>query len=257
MSVYQLVVAGMSFSLLIAFSLVLFYLRYKRQLTQQLLEMSKAETLHQKELLHAVIQSQEEERKRIGMNLHDEVGTALSSLRLVIERYTTITAKDTGLLQQSKTIIDRAISDVRNISHDLSPIRKGAYDFIDALEDLCNAVNQSGRVAVVLNTDEASEDIQLIDEHALALYRVISELMNNTIKHANAKSININFVTAAGHLHIHYTDDGVGLPDNSVIKKGIGMQNIESRLNVIGGEYTIADPSLGGFRMQIKLPCNT
>lgn len=252
MNTYQLIVAGMVFSLLIALAVVLFYIRYRRRLTVQELEMSRAEIAHQKELLRAIIRSQEEERKRIGMNLHDEVGTALSALRIMLERQDPAESGNRELALKCRSIIDRVIADVRNISHDLSPIRTGTYDFTDALEDLCETVNQSGKLHIDLQMD-APEALKRLEENdVLALYRVLSELVNNTIRHAKASSITLGFSSAPGSLHIHYRDNGIGLPAIAGRKNGMGMQNIESRLNMIGAAFTI-DEMPGGFGMQLKI----
>ncbi|CAN5773331.1 hypothetical protein BH11BAC7_BH11BAC7_25820 [soil metagenome] len=250
MSVYELIIAGMLFSLVIAVTFVLFYLRYKRQLTIQQLEISQAETFHQRDLLHATIQSQEEERKRIGMNLHDEVGAALSSLRMMIETYDMKTGNS---LVKCKSVIDRVMVDVRNISHDLSPIRQGAYDFADALEDRCDAINQSGELRIDLYFEENRKDLLLSDSDALAFYRVMSELLNNTIRHAKAKQVEIRFSSAPGKFIIDYHDDGIGLPETNTQKKGMGMQNIESRLSMIGATYLIDQKPVVGFSMRIEL----
>lgn len=249
MNSYELIVAGMAFSLLIAFAVVLFYVRYRRQLTKQELEMSRAETNHQKELLYAVIQSQEEERTRIGMNLHDEVGSALSALRMLTERNGA--ASDQEWVVQCKSIIDRVITDVRNISHDLSPLRGGTYDFMDGLEDLCEAVNRSGKLEVHLEVEGEEGWKEMKESNGLALYRVLSELINNTIRHAEASLVTIRFSTTGRQLDILYRDNGKGLPDSINHKKGMGFHNIESRLNAIGAEFTIEKMS-GGFGMQIR-----
>ncbi len=251
MNSYELLVAGMVFSLLIAFAVVLFYFRYRRHLTQQQLEISRAEIIHQKELLQAVIQSQEEERKRIGMNLHDEVGSALSALRMLTERDDVISGDNRNWVPQCKTIIDRVITDVRNISHDLSPLRSGTYDFIDALDDLCEAINLSGKLRINLNVAQHDELKKISDSNGLALYRVLSELISNTIKHSGASSISIEFSQEPGHVNIEYRDNGTGLLNIHGQKKGIGFRNIESRLNVIGAVFTI-DETPGGFGMKIK-----
>lgn len=256
MNPYLSVILGMCFSLLIAVAVVFFYLRYQRNLIKQRLRLSEAEVQHQKELLHAIIQSQEEERKRIGMDLHDEVGSALSSLRMIIESLKNIEAatERQGQQNQCKTIIDKVITDVRNISHNLSPLKKGAYGFLDAVEDLVEGINQSKRINVDLqiSDDEAYQDID--DNTSLALYRVCSELMNNTIKHAKAENIALTFSVKNNILHLDYADDGIGLPSNAPTKKGMGMQNIESRLGMVGASFNILQGNTKGFNASIELP---
>jgi signal transduction histidine kinase len=256
MNPYLTIIAGMVFSILIAVSVVFFYLRYQRNLVKQQLKLSEAETLYQKELLHAIIQSQEEERKRIGMDLHDEVGSALSSLRMIIENLKNIDiATDRNNQQnQCKSIIDKVITDVRNISHNLSPLKKGAYGFLDAIEDLVDGINQSKKINVdlVIQPDDAYQHVE--DNASLALYRISAELMNNTIKHAKAENITLSFSVKNNILHLDYADDGIGLPNNAIAKKGMGMQNIESRLGMIGASFNILQGSKKGFNASIELP---
>ncbi len=255
MNPYLLVIAGMCFSLLIAVAIVLFYLRYQKRLTLQQLKLSEAETQHQKDLLTAIIQSQEEERKRIGMDLHDEVGSALSSLRMIIENSPNgepLHEQQTSSLHQCKPIIDKVITDVRNISHNLSPLRTGAYGFLDAIEDLCASVNQSKQLNIDLRSTIQETNFALDDVSSLALYRVLAELINNTIKHAGAMNIAICFSMENGILLMKYTDDGIGLPA-TISKSGMGMQNIESRLNMIGARSSMLPMNGKGFGMDIQV----
>jgi signal transduction histidine kinase len=256
MNPYLTVIAGMVFSILIAVAVVFFYLRYQRNLIKQRLRLSEAELQYQKDLLHAIIQSQEEERKRIGMDLHDEVGSALSSLRMIIENLKNIEIVTERNTQQNqcKTIIDKVITDVRNISHNLSPLKKGAYGFLDAIEDLVEGINQSKKINVdlLIHEDDAYQHID--DNASLALYRISAELMNNTIKHAKAGNIALTFSVKNNILHLDYADDGIGLPNNAITKKGMGMQNIESRLGMIGASFNILQGNNKGFGASIELP---
>lgn len=248
MNSHSILFAGMLFTFLTGLALVLFYLQYRRRLTWQELRISRSETEHQRELLNAVIRSQENERQRIGMNLHDEVGAALSSLRLLLQRRD-ITGNDT--MGTCKTIIDRVIEDVRNVSHDLSPIRKGAYEFTDALEDRCEAINRSEQLRVDMLIDTYDDNFPVNDQEALALYRVVSELLSNTVRHAKAGRAEIRLSATNEDWRIDYRDDGVGMP-RMMRRKGMGMQNIESRLNMIGAKYRTGENSAGGFRMLIE-----
>jgi len=250
---YQMVLAGMFFSLLLVISVILFYGRYKRHISMQELHMSRAETDHQRALLQAVILSQENERRRIGMNLHDDVGTALSILRMTIDGERDGQGATTG---QSKAIIDRVLADVRNISHDLSPIRSSVYTFTDAIADRCDAMNATGQLEVELQFLPDADSIVLDETESLALYRVISELINNTVRHADARKIHICFTLKTDTLHISYHDDGKGMGIISDDRKGMGMQNIESRLNMIGAEYTMVCESGDGFCFLIEYTVN-
>jgi signal transduction histidine kinase len=248
MNVYLLFIAGTEGMLLIAAFFLLFIYNYQKRTVKQLEEKQLLELTHQRDMLHAIIRSQEDERKRIGMNLHDEVGTALSSLRMMIECYD-VNADNS--LPQCKSVIDRVLFDMRNISHDLSPIRQGVCDFLDALEELWDSINLGGQLSVNLFIS-GRDALSLNENNGLALYRVLSELLNNTIKHAKAKNVEIHFSAEREHLRIDYSDDGIGLPPTIEQKKGMGIYNIESRLNMIGATYSIDQTATKGIRMHIE-----
>jgi signal transduction histidine kinase len=251
-----LVILAMTGTGLLVISFILLYIRNQNKLLIQKKKLQESEIKYQKELLHAVITSQEQERKRIGMDLHDEVGSALASLRMIVGNF----ARNDGAVpgaesfhQQCKRIIDRVITDVRNISHNLSPLTKGVYGFTDALEDLCDNINQSGKIQVSLQLNANGALSGLDDTAALALYRVLAELINNTIKHAQAENIHIVFSATGNQVVIDYADDGKGLPVFAgTVTRGMGMRNIESRLGIIGAGYTLKNENRG-FEIQIRL----
>lgn len=256
MNIYIYAVVGMLGTFVLCIGMLLFYLKYKRNILQQAYKIKEAEVQHQKALLEASIITQEKERRRIGMNLHDEVGTALSSLRLLIENFTEQQQKpsDDQFNKQCKSSIDAVINNVRQISHDLSPVIKGRYGFQDAVLDLCDSINLSDKINVTVSFENGSNEIKLDEPVALAFYRVIAELINNTIKHANAHQINLLFSLSDGFFLIEYSDDGVGLLKNDSAKNyGMGMQNIESRLAVINAVFMIVDTT-EGFKARLQRP---
>ncbi|MET0394829.1 MAG: histidine kinase [Chitinophagaceae bacterium] len=253
-----LVVLAMTGTALLVICFILLNIRQQNRLLLQKRRLQEAEIRYQKELLHAVIASQEQERRRIGMDLHDEVGSALSSLRMILGNWSGPgdAAATAGLQQQCKKIIDRVITDVRNISHNLSPLTRGVYGFSDAIEDLCDGVNQSGQLQVALQLDANGALNRLDDTAALALYRVVAELINNTIKHAGAREISLSFFIDNEQLAIDYADDGKGLPPAPDGRAGgMGMRNIESRLGMIGAAYRLQDQG-PGFGLQIRINTN-
>lgn len=248
-----LAMIGMAF-LVVSFIVLIIY--NSNKVLRQKRKLQEAELHYQKELLYAVIDSQEKERQRIGSDLHDEVGATLSALRLIIEDFTSkavVLPEAARFCTQSKTIIDGVITNVRAISHDLSPMGKENHDFMDALEDLMDKVNLTGKIQ--LHIDRPDEELpKLPSTTSLALYRVFSELINNTIKHAKAQTIQLSIREQEEQLVFCYTDDGIGLPTGSGhTKQGIGMRNIESRLRMIQSDFAIKNAEKGGFEMNIKL----
>ena len=257
MDIYIYIIVGMSTSFLLMAGLFIFYLRYRKGLLLQQYKMQEAEIAHQKDLLHTVITSQEKERSRIGMDLHDQVGAALSSLRLMVEN---LAEKDfrripeAELSTQVKKNIDGIIDNVRNIAHDLSPRIKGEYGFYDSISDFCDVINHSGKVRIMLAFANRAAETFLQGNTATAVYRVLAELVTNTLKHAQASEIGISFTLDPDAYHIVYSDNGIGLPPASKGSgQGMGFRNIESRLNMIDAKYSLPEQEKG-LQMIISLP---
>lgn len=256
-NIYILVILGMGGTFLLVVSFILFSIRNQNKLLRQRQHFQQAQIDHQKELLRAVIESQEAERKRIGQDLHDDVGTTVSGLRLLIEMFkpgNDVKAHE-DFTQSTKTIIDKVVRDVRNISHNLSPSTLRYYGLAAAINEHCTIINQSGKLEIALanNAEQVLEKLPL--QTSTALYRVLEELLNNTIKHSGASRANINLDMVDNSLHIAYADNGKGLTaDVESVKKGMGMQNIESRLLNINATYALAPYSGKGFSIKIECP---
>ena len=218
-------------------------------------KMQEAEISHQKDLLQSVITSQEAERKRIGMDLHDEVGAALSTLRIKIEKHAGEDEKANEQAVNFKFDIDKIITNMRNISHSLSPRISGSFGFYDAVYELSDNVNRSGKINMLVNFDEDKIPEFSNEQAPMAIYRVLSELVNNTLKHASAKNIQLTVDVADDKMGIHYQDDGIGISQKAdAVSQGMGMQNIESRLGIIGAGWQLQNPGAGGYGLIISVP---
>lgn len=251
-------IIAMTSTFLMCFFLLLLFIRYKKNMLHQAVSFKEKEIEYQRSLINAVVISQEEEAKRIGMELHDAVGSDLSSLRLIMDA----ALSDTGdtdnnayNLAKSKQVLDKIIKDVRHISHDLSPFKKGAYEFYDAVYDYIENINDTGKLVITIEDNDSSEGAYLIDLVALNVYRVITELLNNTMKHASATRVNINFKFEDNTYYIQYSDDGIGLQKPvEEIKGGMGFRNIESRLSVIKSTYVLHAERPKGIGFTIIVP---
>lgn len=254
-NIYILVLTGMLGASLLVVSFILLQIRNQNKLLGERKKLHDTEIQYQQQLLHTLITSQEIERERIGMNLHDEVGSTLSSLRLIIEDHNSKLTEPAGdFVVNSKTIIDNIITNVRTICHNLAPRIRDSLSLYDAVHDLTNHINLSGKLYMTFNAAEHNINVQISSNVAIALYRVIAELVNNTLKHAHAKQIQLSMLVNNSTLHIHYSDDGTGLPaGNATPAKGMGMQNIESRLNMTGAGYKLLN-NTKGFAMEIDMP---
>ena len=251
------IIASLLLASILILSIYFYRQRAKRIKLLAVQEMQEAEIQHQKNLMQSVITSQEAERKRIGMDLHDEVGAALSTLRIKIDQGSENSSAWPQLTSAYKGDIDKIITNMRNISHALSPRISGRFGFYDAVHELADSVNESGKVSMEISFDENKLPNFENEQAPMAIYRVIAELINNTLKHAQAQHILLKADLIENTLTITYTDDGIGIkPSKQQTSNGIGMNNIESRLIIIGATWKIKSPSQGGYHIQISVPLN-
>lgn len=157
-----------------------------------------------------------------------------------------------GFVKSTKEIIDKVVKDVRSISHNLSPTTLSYYGLTTAVEEHCNIINQSGKLRAHLVDDTVSAIQQLNVSAATALYRVLEELLNNTIKHSEATETTIKFSELKNVLVVEYLDNGIGMEADMADKKGMGLQNIESRLNNINAAYEVITSPGKGFGLNIR-----
>jgi signal transduction histidine kinase len=254
-NIVVLIVLATIATILMVVSFILIYIRNQNKLLQNRQELQQAQLTHQKELLQVVIESQEVERVRIGRDLHDDVGAAISSLRLIIEMFKPVTPDDHyhQFIKSSKSIIDKMMTDVRHISHNLSPTSLTYYGLSFAIEEHCSIIDQTDKLKIDFNNNAQQLLEKLSLPVATAIYRVLEELLNNTIKHAKANKSRLSFIPENNLLVIEYADDGIGM-DTNQINKGIGLHNIESRLSVINAQYQIETKPSAGFFIKITYP---
>jgi signal transduction histidine kinase len=240
---------------LLVISFVILFINNQKKLLRNRQQLHESEMSYQKELMRVVLQSQEEERKRIGQDLHDDVGGSLSNLRMVINRNELYNEQAGGsAAERHKLLIDKIIQDVRNISHHLSPPALALFGFTVALEELIDSINDEDNSLITLINDAEAITDKLSYDMALTLIRVLQELISNTVKHGGAKRIEISIFMEKGLLAIQYRDEGLGYdPGDQKNRKGMGMQNIESRLNMINATYTVKTAPGSGFSMFIVL----
>jgi signal transduction histidine kinase len=227
--------------LCIAFILSFLYLRLKRK------------EIIRKKTIEAIIKTEEKERKRIASDLHDGMGPLLSAAKLYFQAY--IDAKDSisksEIELKMKNIMDIAITDMSRISHNISPQILENYGLIAALENFISEI--SDNIKFDLNLKKVNR-FDLNNE--LTIYRTISELINNTIKHAKASVISININVSENMLNLVYEDNGTGFPveEKMRAKQGMGLKNIENRISSLEGNITFESKQGKGMKAFIKIP---
>lgn len=235
--------------LLMGLVLVLFFHFSRKKITQKELEKRDLEIHHQKEQLHAVIIAQEEERKRIAQDLHDDISSKLNivSLNTHLLSAPNLTEEETNEITSNIiTLTTKALENSRKIAHNLLPPVFEKFGLNAGVEELCEEFESSKAVKVYYK-NEIDFDDKDIDRH-LHVFRILQELMNNSLRHGKATEIWISFKNIANVDTCNYEDNGVGFDSaNSENQKGLGMKNIDSRVSFLNGKIKIKSEKNKGF----------
>ncbi len=243
-------VVGMIGMFCLTLVIVLFVVVYQRKLLRQERRHKENEEAHRLELLQATIESQEVERDRIGRELHDGVGVMLSTTRLYLQHWNE--EDDAGKETIGKKVdqlLEDTIDSVRRVSADLRPVILENLGLAEAVADLTNNIEQTGVLKIQF---DASYELRLPQKDELNIYRVIQELLTNTLRHAEATEVRLLVDSQPGHFGLSYRDNGKGLPSDTA-RKGLGLKNMENRINALNGQLTIASPPEGGILITIEI----
>lgn len=238
---------------IIAVGVVLLNLHFQRNLFKQKLEKEEIRNIQQKELLQTSILAEEKEKKRIAQDIHDELGALLSISRMHIahlEENKIEFDKLAPALENIRTLIDKALIAMRRISHELMPPQLENFGLIKTLLSVAHHANKTNQLNIQIESVEALPSMSWSMQ--LGLYRICMELINNTIKHSNADTILIQFIVKETEISCFYFDDGIGT-SNENFKLGLGLKNMETRANSLGGYMTL-NKVKEGFQAQIVLP---
>lgn len=251
-----LILLGSFGLLLLSASVIFFFFRYQQKMRIQSEMLLLAELEFKQRLLQANIRSQEEERVRISRELHDNIGSSLSTLRLLakqLEKKEPDSEEAQALSHSYGEIMNGVIDEIRDLSHSLAPPGLAIWGLQEAIVQLCEKVNATEALRVTV-TGSNKHVAQMPFEQALALYRVVQELLTNTLKHASAKEAEIHMGGNETELQLHYKDDGTGADITATLNTGIGMQNMKSRVHMTGGSYSIDTAPGKGFRAVFYIP---
>lgn len=245
--------AGIVF--IIAVGVVLLNQQFQKTIYRQQLAQEELKNQHQLELLRSSIQVQEDERKRIAQDLHDELGAilAISRMHLVqLEQHPDMVSMQQHLpaLQQIRGLTENALASMRRISHELMPPQLQTFGLIKTLESVANRFNEMPFLEVTILSDTTLPNLSWPVQ--LGLYRISMEFMNNTIKYAKATKITIYVKMEMQTLVYRYHDNGIGLPEQPN-QEGLGHKSIQGRVNALGGVLEMGNQEESGFFATIKM----
>ncbi|HRH60385.1 MAG TPA: histidine kinase [Chitinophagaceae bacterium] len=259
-----LLVAGTVVMLVMVFAIIFFIIIHQRKVIQLQLELQKEKEKKQNQLLEATLESQEIERKRIAAELHDDVGTLLSAVKLYLNSISPSHLNDASkadTLSECRILLDDTIQTVRNLSSNLQPSSIRDFGLETTLQHFCDKLNHSSSLHVSLTAEDAPAK-RMPPEHELATYRIIQELTNNILKHASAKKIHYCIKQHDNKiLQVLIEHDGNGLSQAEFESKlynikGLGLKNIQNRLTVLGGTIHFEKTDNLSNIVSVQIPLN-
>jgi two-component system NarL family sensor kinase len=203
----------------------------------------------QKEQAVAVMETQEQERKRIAEDLHDSLGYLLSTVKLNLQASSTDPKKTA---EESVKLLNQASKEIHDITFNLMPRTLEEEGLVPALRELAARTANAGAAKINLDLHDV-EGMTLEKQTQFTIYRIIQEAVNNVFKYADAKEINIQLIKQDGQLTIMLEDDGKGF-NVTEVKKGRGLKNMMSRSEWLNGTLNIDSGQGHGTTIILEIP---
>lgn len=253
--IYLIIAVAIVAMLLMAGAIILFVAFYQKRMIQEQLKRQVMEFDYQQKMMQAELESQESERRRLAADLHDSIGGMLSTIRVGI---TTIgrALPDPRSIDETKQMLDDTITSVRRISRDLLPSTLEKFGFVHAIKELCERFQATAKINIQFS--ENGEIPALESQRELMVFRIVQELLNNAVKHAQASLIQVK-IELVDQLFISVEDNGVGFnadeqKNDKQSGKGLGLFNIENRARLLGGTLEFEKGRSNGSKTILTLP---
>lgn len=247
---------GIGITTIVLLILFLFFFRMRAR-KNKIIAAQKIQKLEDEKKLMAaqsVMIGQEKERERIARELHDGIGVLLSTASI---HFSTVEEKSdpaTGnMLKKANKLLNEASKEVRQISHNMMPGVLSKFGLREAIEDLFEGAEDAGEFEVELEIkcqkDRLSENTEIM------IYRVIQEMLNNTIKHSKATKVILSVLREDDEITINYRDNGIGFDESKLPQgKNFGLSGIKSRIDYLNGTVVLTSEPNKGTNYQIKIP---
>jgi signal transduction histidine kinase len=206
----------------------------KRCLEKELEDQRKEK---QQQITQAILEAQEEERRSIGAELHDNINQILATANLYLTTALREKADTAGMIKKSRVCINSGIEEIRKLSKRLVTPVFISTDLKQAIEDLTNDIRDLKKIDIRTELDEL-DNTPLHDALKLNLYRIIQEQLNNILKYANASEIWVRVNIGSDNVTLLISDNGKGF-DTGTQSKGIGMINIQNRAELFNGKVEV------------------
>jgi signal transduction histidine kinase len=210
----------------------------------------------EKRVLNAIINTEENERKRFAKDLHDGLGPILSTIKMSLSALNQRIKDPSGkvILDNTSHLINEGIATIKDISNNLSPHVLTNFGLSSAIGAFITKINQTRTIHIDFKTN--MENIRLENEKEVVMYRASCELINNSILHSGASKIDIELNKHEKFITLQFVDNGRGFDTSSLTKedtKGMGLSNIETRVRTVEGVFILESSPGKGTSALIKM----
>ncbi len=248
----SIILAASSILLLITLFIVMMVVAYLKRDLKHLKEKESMEADFENQLLRSKLETQEETLNQLSNEIHDNVGQLLNSTKLLIGITQRALPEPSETLNMADDSLGKAIAEVRALSKSLNKEWLQQFNFIENLEAEINRINAAKSLQIHLYRPET---LSMKATEQIILFRIVQEILQNAIKHAFARNIEIKIKENSQQLTIFIGDDGIGF-DETAVTKSVGFLNIRHRTRLLGGNVQWVSSINKGTQFTIQLPVN-
>jgi len=242
----------LSFSIAI---LMLFGVIFIKRIFKFLQKIDNLRKQNESRVLSAILRTEENERLKFAKELHDGLGPILSSVKMAISALSRSISKDNDkrIVENSAKLIEESLISLKEISNKLSPHILNNFGLLKAIESFISKMGTSGGLQIDIKSNIENKRYDYNIE--VVLYRVVCELIANTIKHAGANAISVILNETSNFIELAYIDNGIGFDEHLLESQttGMGYSNIKSRIKSLNGEFKIESQPNEGVRVNISI----
>jgi signal transduction histidine kinase len=208
------------------------------------------------EKLSAEMSGRELERKRISKDLHDELGSTLTGANMYLQVLNGDVDHDKQVISKVQSSVSRSLEQIKQIMNDLYPVSLDNYGLVACLNEFIEEINQLNAINIIFTNTVENIEAKILKEHKIHIFRIIKEISQNTIKHADSSVLSLRFSQNDNKIILETIDQGKGFDgdDKAYTNKGRGLNNIISRVELISGEIYLDTRPQKGVHYTIEIP---
>ncbi len=234
-------------------SIIAFVRQYRIKKKEHLNQLETVDILHKKELLKTQTEIQKETMQHIGREIHDNVGQKLTLSSLYLQQlvYEKKVPDANTTINNINDIINESLNDLRHLSKSLTDDTITNYTLSELIKNECKKIQELKTYDIAFE-NKSKHHINSYQTKSI-VFRVVQEFIQNSIKHAQCKKINIDMFTSETEIQMRLKDDGKGFDTESTNFKGIGLNNMKKRIGILKGSFNL-ESNKNGTTLTLKIP---